>query len=58
MYMHLAYGCLYNSVKLEGEYSWNDCCLLSGSLHMASHILMMQRTFYSLGVVEIQNSKK
>lgn len=24
------------------EYSWNECCLLSGSLHMASHILLTE----------------
>lgn len=31
--MFLAYGFLYNSkhMKPKEEYSWNDCCLLSGS---------------------------
>lgn len=55
MYMYSAYGCLYNSkhMKQKGEYSGNDCCLLSGSLHVASHILKTEMTLYSLGVIKI-----
>lgn len=28
--------------KAQGDYSWNDCCLLSGLCHMASHTLEME----------------
>lgn len=35
------------------EYSWNGCCLLSGSLHMASRILKTGLTLYSLSAVKI-----
>lgn len=50
MYMFLAYGCLYNSkhMKPKEEYSWNDCCLLSGSVQIAPHILKTEITFTTI----------
>lgn len=45
--------CTTANMKQKGKYSWNDCCLLSGSLQIAPHILRVEISFYSLGVVKI-----
>lgn len=61
MYMYAAFGCLYNSKHMRqrrGEHSWNDSGFLSGSLHMASHLLKLEITFYSLGAFRTLNHKE
>lgn len=59
MYMCSAYGCLYNSkqMKLKEEYSGNDCCLLSSSLFMDSHILK-QKLFTALVLSRYKTIRK